>query len=77
MPGWCGNFWLTSAEVRAALPRVERALTFDAGERAAAEALGRLEYLPEEETVLDGPLRLWRLAAESGAGLCGVCLVIH
>lgn len=63
MPGWCGNFLLTSAEVRETLPAVERALTFTPEERAAAEDQDWLNYLEDEETVLDGPLRMWRQAA--------------
>ncbi|MFF7971399.1 hypothetical protein [Streptomyces sp. NPDC007905] len=77
LPGWCGNFLLTSAEVRATLPRVEQALTFDPGERATIERRDWLYYQDEEESVLDGPLRMWRFAAESGMGLCGVSCVIH
>ncbi|MFJ9814849.1 hypothetical protein ACIRU3_06180 [Streptomyces sp. NPDC101151] len=77
LPGWCGNFLLTSAEVRETLPRVGQALTFDPGERAAAERRDWLGHGAEEESVLDGPLRMWRLAADSGLGLCGVSLVIY
>ncbi|MER7767177.1 hypothetical protein [Kitasatospora sp. NPDC096140] len=75
LPGWCGNFLLTSAEVRRTLPDVERALTFTDAERAAAEAQDWLHYYPGKECVLDGPLRLWRSAAASGLGLCG--LAVH
>ncbi|ANP50670.1 hypothetical protein J2Z21_004428 [Streptomyces griseochromogenes] len=77
LPGWCGNFLLTSAEVRDTLPRLERALTFDPAERAAARRRDWLGYSPEEESVLDGPLRMWRLAAQAGMGLCGVSLTIY
>ncbi|MFJ2191931.1 hypothetical protein ACIOJE_29025 [Kitasatospora sp. NPDC087861] len=74
IPGWCGNFLLTSAQVRQTLPRVERALTFTEAERSAADAQDWLHYSPREESVLDGPLRLWRAAAEIGLGLCGVAV---
>ncbi|MFI1176831.1 hypothetical protein [Streptomyces melanogenes] len=37
LPGWCGNFLLTSTQVRRTLPAVERALGFTPQERAAAE----------------------------------------
>ncbi len=77
IPGWCGNFLLTAAEVRRTLPRVERALTFTAAERAAAEDQDWLDYDADEESVLDGPLRQWRQAAAAGLGLCGVNLHIY
>ncbi|MEU6893585.1 hypothetical protein ABZ934_17640 [Streptomyces sp. NPDC046557] len=35
LPGWCGNFLLTAAQVHQAQPRVERALTFTPPERAS------------------------------------------
>lgn len=76
LPGWCGTFLLTSAEVRATLPDVERALAFRPVDRAVAERRDWLEYSAGEESVLDGPLRLWRLAARRGLGLCGVSVVI-
>ncbi|GGU06523.1 hypothetical protein GCM10010289_29650 [Streptomyces violascens] len=31
----------------------------------------------DEESVLDGPLRIWRHAAKCGLGLCGVSVVIY
>ncbi|MFF7438353.1 hypothetical protein [Streptomyces sp. NPDC008122] len=74
LPGWCGTFLLTAAQVRESLPRVERALTFTPAERAAAEAQDRLDYIKDEESVLDGPLRVWRTAARRGLGLCGVAV---
>ncbi|MEU7260632.1 hypothetical protein AB0B21_33210 [Streptomyces rimosus] len=77
-PGWCGNFLLTHAEVRATLPAVERALGFTPGERAMAEEQDWLDYPgSDEESVLDGPLRMWRQAAADGRGLCGVSVVIY
>ncbi|MGW8763615.1 hypothetical protein ACWGN5_14050 [Streptomyces sp. NPDC055815] len=72
LPGWCGTFLLTAAEVRASLPLVERALAFTPAERAAAEDQDWLFYGEREESVLDGPLRVWRTAARQGLGLCGV-----
>ncbi|WP_369148328.1 hypothetical protein [Streptomyces sp. R44] len=72
LPGWCGTFLLTSAEVRESLPLVERALTFTPAERAAAEDQDWLSYGEREESVLNGPLRIWRTAARQGLGLCGV-----
>ncbi|MER7536726.1 hypothetical protein ABTX77_18375 [Streptomyces sp. NPDC097704] len=74
LPGWCGTFLLNAAQVRESLPRVERALTFTPAERAAAEAQDWLDYIKDEESVLDGPLRVWRTAARRGLGLCGVAV---
>jgi len=76
LPGWCGNFLLTSAEVHETLPDLERALGFTPHERAAAEAQDWLAYGKDEESVLDGPLRIWRHAAAHGRGLCGVSVVV-
>lgn len=72
LPGWCGTFLLTPAQVADSLPQVERALTFTPAERAAAEAQDWLDYADGEECVLDGPLRVWRTAARRGLGLCGL-----
>ncbi|MFI1105221.1 hypothetical protein [Streptomyces melanogenes] len=77
IPGWCGNFLLPSAEVRQTLPAIERALDFTAEERAVAEEQDWLDYRDGEESVLDGPLRMWRQAAGDGRGLCGVAVVIY
>ncbi|MFD8210243.1 hypothetical protein ACFV2S_28035 [Streptomyces sp. NPDC059695] len=74
LPGWCGTFLLTAAQVRESLPGVERALSFTPAERAAAEARDWLDYGEGEESVLDGPLRVWRTAAREGLGLCGVAV---
>jgi len=76
LPGWCGNFLLTSAEVHETLPALEQALGFTSQERAAAEAQDWLDYHEDEESVLDGPLRMWRHAATHGRGLCGVSVVV-
>ncbi|WP_330342270.1 hypothetical protein [Streptomyces sp. NBC_00557] len=77
LPGWCGNFLLTSAEVRQTLPAVERALGFTAEERAKATDQDWLGYGDAEESVLDGPLRMWRQAAADARGLCGVSVTIY
>ncbi|MFG3207773.1 hypothetical protein [Streptomyces sp. NPDC048192] len=77
LPGWCGNFLLTSAEVRQTLPAVEQALGFTAEERARAKDQDWLGYGDEEESVLDGPLRMWRHAAAHARGLCGVSVTIY
>ncbi|MGW0186324.1 hypothetical protein ACWDV7_11290 [Streptomyces sp. NPDC003362] len=73
----CGNFLLTSAEVRRTLPAVERALTFTPEARAAAEDQDWLDHGDDEESVPDGPLRMWRQAAADGRGLCGASVVIY
>ncbi|MFF5922525.1 hypothetical protein ACFY8C_29945 [Streptomyces flavochromogenes] len=72
LPGWCGTFLLTPAQVAASLPYVERAFTFTPDERATAEARDWLDYSTGEESVLDGPLRVWRTAARTDMGLCGL-----
>ncbi|MGP9022957.1 hypothetical protein ACT1U9_31705 [Streptomyces sp. BR1] len=77
LPGWCGNFLLTSAEVRQTLPVIERALGFSPEERAAAEDQDWLDYSDNEESVLHGPLRMWRQAAADGRGLCGVSVIVY
>ncbi|MBL1097560.1 hypothetical protein [Streptomyces coffeae] len=77
LPGWCGNFLLTSAQIRQTLPLVERALGFTPEERIAAEEQDRLDYSADEESVLDGPLRQWRDAAAAGLGLCGAALHLY
>ncbi|MFJ9825092.1 hypothetical protein ACIRSU_12025 [Streptomyces sp. NPDC101160] len=76
LPGWCGNFLLTAAETRHALADVEAALTFTSPERTAAEEQDWLDYTAGEESVLDGPLRVWRAAVRNGHGVCGVALHI-
>ncbi|NUQ96145.1 MAG: hypothetical protein HOY79_06130 [Streptomyces sp.] len=76
LPGWCGNFLLTSAEVHETLPALERELGFTPQERAAVEAQDWLDYRKDEESVMDGPLRIWRHAAAHGRGLCGVSVVV-
>ncbi|MFF0447986.1 hypothetical protein ACFYT4_16520 [Streptomyces sp. NPDC004609] len=77
LPGWCGNFLLTSREVREALPHVERALTFGPGERAGVDAQDWLAYRPDHESVIDGPLRVWHQAARARHGLCGLALYLN
>ncbi|MFI9723809.1 hypothetical protein ACIHFE_29825 [Streptomyces sp. NPDC052396] len=76
-PGWCGSFLLTSAEVRDTLSRVEQALAFTDEERAATMRQIWLDDSPDDESVLDGPIRQWRQAARTGLGLCGISLTIH
>ncbi|MCX4986083.1 hypothetical protein [Streptomyces sp. NBC_00572] len=72
LPGWCGTFLLTAAQVAEGLRHVERAFAFTPEERAAAEAQDWLDYAAGEESVLDGPLRIWRTATHRGMGLCGL-----
>ncbi|MFQ6196998.1 hypothetical protein [Streptomyces sp. NPDC000405] len=56
MPGWCGNFLLTADQVRETLPDIERALSFTSKELAAVVDQDWLDYAPDEESVLTGPL---------------------
>lgn len=72
LPGWCGNFLLTAAEVRLVLPGVERALAFTPDERAAVDAQDWLDHA--DEGAVDGVLGVWRRAAAAGLGLCGVAV---
>lgn len=76
LPGWCGTFLLTPEQVADSLTAVERAFAFTPEERAAAEAQDWLSYDAGEESVLDGPPRVWRSAADRGLGLCGVSVHI-
>ncbi|MFC4958164.1 hypothetical protein ACFPFX_17925 [Streptomyces mauvecolor] len=59
------------------MPAVERALSFSPEGRASAEGQDWLYYGDDEESVLDGPLRMWRHAGKHGLGLCGVSVVIY
>lgn len=72
LPGWCGTFLLTPEQVAESLTAVERAFALAPEDRAAAEARDWLSYDAGEESVLDGPPRVWRTAADRGLGLCGV-----
>ncbi|MFG2142583.1 hypothetical protein ACGFRG_00020 [Streptomyces sp. NPDC048696] len=76
LPGWCGNFLLTATQARHTLPAIERALAFTHQERAAAQDQDWLDYRDGEESVLDGPLRMWRKAVTDGRGLCGVSVIV-
>ena len=77
LPGWCGNFLLAPAEVRESLPQVERALTFNPEERHAIDDQDWLDYDSDEENIVDGPLRVWRWAAATGLGLCGLATYVY
>ncbi|MEJ8645851.1 hypothetical protein WKI68_40810 [Streptomyces sp. MS1.HAVA.3] len=48
LPGWCGNFLLTAAEVRRSLPQVERALGFGPGSGSGRS--GRTGWTTEPAT---------------------------
>ncbi|GAA2805347.1 hypothetical protein GCM10010441_32720 [Kitasatospora paracochleata] len=80
LPGMLGDFLLTAQEVRDSLPAAERVL--DLSGRRRAEVLAGITdwiaatgdapgYDPAE--LLDGPLRMLRLAAATGAGAAGLC----
>ncbi|MDI3402909.1 hypothetical protein [Streptomyces cavernicola] len=76
LPGWCGNFLLDSAAVRATLAQVEEAFSFSPEERAAAEEQD-WSALDDGESALEGPLRCWREAAAAGLGLCGLAAHVY
>ncbi|MFE0461814.1 hypothetical protein ACFW1A_21460 [Kitasatospora sp. NPDC058965] len=80
LPGWFGDLVLTPAQVRASLPRVERAFTWTAAERADAERLltEALRGDPDRadlDALLDGVPPVWRAAARGGFGLLGAQLL--
>lgn len=70
LPGWAGDAVLAADEVRRRLPAAEAALAVSGAERE--RALARIDDWAgekEAEALLDGPLRVWRGAAEAGTGL--------
>lgn len=68
---------MTAAGVRAVLPQVEAARAFTSQERAAADAKDWFDCRPDEECVIDGPLRIWRRAVTDGLDLCGLTTSIN
>jgi hypothetical protein len=75
LPGFLGNFLLTSAEVRAAEPAVAEAFRLDQAERAAV--LGRIEQWLETgdtgtpaEQILRAVPAIWGRATRLGLGVC-------
>ncbi|MEU7569129.1 hypothetical protein AB0A99_24635 [Streptomyces fradiae] len=81
LPGCCGQFLLDAAQVRAALPAAEEALVLPPTRRAEVAARIRL-WLDETaddpdcdvDELIDGPLRVLRHAARTGAGAVGLTL---
>ncbi|MEE1783224.1 hypothetical protein PUR71_09890 [Streptomyces sp. SP17BM10] len=75
LPGWFGDFLLTSAQVRACLPRAEEALALTGARRreviervhAWLDGLGD-DPAHDADALLDGPLRVLRHAARTGRG---------
>ncbi|MCU7826367.1 hypothetical protein [Kitasatospora sp. DSM 101779] len=82
LPGWFGDFFLDSGQVREALPEVLASLDLPDGERPAVERR-TAEWLsdygggrPEEAVALLGGIGpLWQAAADAGAGLLGCMFV--
>ncbi|MDQ0941552.1 hypothetical protein [Streptomyces sp. V1I1] len=79
LPGWFGDFLLTTAEARTVLPYAESVLAV-AGPRRT-EILARIDAWMsamsddpgfDARTLLDGPLRVLRYAAANGLGAVGV-----
>ncbi|RSS66151.1 hypothetical protein [Streptomyces sp. WAC06614] len=75
-PGWFGDFLLTAAEVRAALPGAREALAPPGARRDEAVAriaawMTGMEDAPDFDAgeLLDGPLRVLELAAATGSGV--------
>lgn len=80
-PGCCGQFLFDAAHVRDALPAAEQALVLHPPRRAHVAARIRL-WLDEMaddpncdiDELIDGPLRVLRHAARTGAGAVGLTL---
>ncbi|WP_339133762.1 hypothetical protein WJM95_31115 [Streptomyces sp. f51] len=81
IPGCCGQFLFDAAQVQAALPAAERALTFPPRRRAHVTARIRqwLDEMADDpncdiDELIDGPLRVLRHAARTGVGAVGLTL---
>jgi hypothetical protein len=81
LPGWCGEFLLDAADVRAALPGAEAALGLPPERRGHVEERIRdwLEGMTDGaahdlDDLVDGPLRVLRHAAQHGLGAAGLTL---
>ncbi|MFE2543490.1 hypothetical protein [Actinacidiphila glaucinigra] len=80
-PGCCGQFLFDAAQVRDALPAAEKALVLQTPRRAHVASRIRL-WLDEMaddpncniDELIDGPLRVLRHAARTGAGAVGLTL---
>lgn len=78
LPGWFGDFLLSSEEAAAALPKAEKVLDLT-GERRAAAVSRMREWMTvmvddpghDVEELLEGPLRVLRSAARTGNGVAG------
>lgn len=79
LPGWFGDFLLNSREVLVALSKAEQALDLTGDQRAAAASRVR-EWMTamgddpdhDADELIDGPLRVLRSAARTGAGAAGL-----
>ncbi|MGW2376219.1 MULTISPECIES: hypothetical protein [Kitasatospora] len=74
LPGWFGDFLLTPAEAKAALPAVEAVFDLDDAERErvlrrAPEALTEGFGAHEPEALLDGMVPFWCSVVRAGKGL--------
>ncbi|WP_037603338.1 hypothetical protein [Streptacidiphilus rugosus] len=81
IPGCCGQFLFDAAQVHAALPAAEQALTFPLRRRAHVTARIRqwLDEMADDpncdiDELIDGPLRVLRHAARTGVGAVGLTL---
>ncbi|MGW4383251.1 hypothetical protein [Kitasatospora sp. NPDC004531] len=81
LPGCCGQFLFDAAQVRAALPAAEQALALRPPRRADVAARIRvwLDEMADDpnrnvDELIDGPLRVLRHAARTGAGAAGLTL---
>ncbi len=78
LPGWFGDFLLSSEQVLAALPNVENALTLSPDQRAVAVSRVRAWMIAmgddpdhDADQLIDGPLRVLRSAARTGRAVAG------
>ncbi|MFF2996415.1 hypothetical protein ACFVTC_17845 [Streptomyces sp. NPDC057950] len=81
IPGCCGQFLFDAAQVRVALPAAEQALVLHPSRRAHVAARIRmwLDEMADDPNrdineLIDGPLRVLRHAARTGAGAVGLTL---
>ncbi len=78
LPGWFGDFLLSSEQVLAVLPNVESALTLSPDQRVVAVSRVR-DWMTamgddpdhDADELLDGPLRVLRSAARTGRAVAG------
>ncbi|WP_328914396.1 MULTISPECIES: hypothetical protein [unclassified Streptomyces] len=78
LPGWFGDFLLSSEQVLTALPKAENALDLTRDQRAAVVSRARewMTFMGDDpdhdaEQLIDGPLKVLRSAARTGNAVAG------